>query len=349
MGRFLSDIARLERFAFSLSTGFRAAVFAITPLVIGFATGHLESVLVTFGALFVINTEGPPATAIPLRFLILGCFTEAAAFALGTLASTAGPLAILLVGVGVFIALVAGLDPALTQVGTFTAVAYAVGMGLPGGSAAAAGDRLWLFLLGGLWAFLGAWLHWSSKSNSGSRRANQVSAPFSEQLNSYFKVITLGGRPYHSAAFRHAIAVGVASAFGLAIGLALGLPRDFWIVVTIITGVRPKIGPTIRSASMVVMGTIAGAAIAAGITLEISDLYLLGGILFAFAVFMFATRGVNPVLSQVFFTPFIIILLDILYQGRLQLAEVRILDVTIGGAIAIATVYLLGIRSRAPS
>jgi uncharacterized membrane protein YccC len=87
-----------------------------------------------------------------------------------------------------------------------------------------------------------------------------------------------------------------------------------------------------------------GAVIAVAITLEISNLYILAALLFGFYTLTFATRGVNLGLVQVFLTPSIIILLNILYPGQWQLAESRVLDVVIGGAIAVTTVYLLGIR-----
>ena len=125
----------------------------------------------------------------------------------------------------------------------------------------------------------------------------------------------------------------------------LGLPRDFWIVVTIITAARTKFGPTLSSASMIVGGTIAGALMAAAITLSISDVYVLEACLLVFGTAMFATRGVNLGLTQVLITPFIIILLNLLYPGEWWLALFRVLDVTLGGAIVIAVVYLLSIRS----
>jgi hypothetical protein len=173
----LSEIARLERSAFSVSTGLRGAVITMTPLAIGFATGHPEFLYATFGAMFVISTEGPPSSALPPRVLLLACFTEATAFALGTLASTTGFLAIPLVGVGVFVALMAGGDATFTQVGTNTAVAYAVAVGLPGGSTALAIESLWLSLLGGLWALLGAWLQQSATSKRTSGGASSFPEP----------------------------------------------------------------------------------------------------------------------------------------------------------------------------
>ena len=63
-------------------------------------------------------------------------------------------------------------------------------------------------------------------------------------------------------ALRSALMIGIASALGYTIGLVLGLPRDFWIVITIILAIRPNPNLTITFVSMMVMGTIAGSIIA---------------------------------------------------------------------------------------
>ena len=54
----------------------------------------------------------------------------------------------------------------------------------------------------------------------------------------------------------------------------------------------------------------------------------------------FATTGVNVILTQIFLVPFVITLLNIYYPGEWYLSFIRILDVAIGGAIAVAMVYL---------
>lgn len=74
-------------------------------------------------------------------------------------------------------------------------------------------------------------------------------------------------------------------------------------------------------------------------------MFLLVPLLFCLYTLMFATRGVNLGLVQVSLTSAIIILINIFYPGQWQLAETRIPDVVIGGAIAIETVYLLGIST----
>jgi hypothetical protein len=341
-GEFLGEITRLDKSNVSFAHGFRAAVLVVAPLFIGFATGHPELILATLGAMFLTNTEGPNSSPLPVRFLVLACLTEAAAFGVGTLVGLTGLLAIPLAGIGVFIALLEGGGAKLAQVGKFTAIVFAVGVGLPGGSTGAAVERFWLLLLGGLLALLGAWAHRSLTKSSGA--ASGTPKPWRSELKAFIHDLRLVA-PSSSEGFRNAAAIGVASAFGLAVGLGLGLPRDFWIVVTIILATRPKVGPTISFASMIVLGTFAGAVIAAAITLGISNSYVLGGLMLVFGTVMFATRGVNLGLSQLFFTPFIIILLNILYPGEWYLAEIRILDVAIGGAIAIVTVYMLSIRS----
>jgi uncharacterized membrane protein YccC len=142
---------------------------------------------------------------------------------------------------------------------------------------------------------------------------------------------------------RSALLIGIASALGYTIGLVLGLPKDFWIVITIILAVRPNPNLTITFTSMMVIGTIAGSMIAV-ITLGTSNLYLLLALLFSFVAVLFAVIGVNIILIQIFLVPFIIILLSIYYPGQWYISLFRILDVAIGGATAVAMVHLKGLK-----
>ena len=275
-----------------------------------------------------------------LKTVFVACFTEALAFGLGTLSSTTGFIAILLIGVGVSLAMLLGAKPGWAQVGTFTAIFFAVGVGLPGGSTADAGERLVLSLLGGLWGFLGIGLRWSFASR---RKSGVASSTKGTLVQTISKAASSANQ---SDAIKQAVTVGAASAVGLAVGLSLGLPRDFWIVVTIVLALRPSIPATINLSSMIVVGTLAGALIAAWITFEVLNDYLLWVFLLVFSVAFYATRGMNLGLSQVFMTPFIIVLLNILYR-ELVFAEVRILDVAIGGAIAVLTALILENRRLA--
>jgi hypothetical protein len=331
-GGFVKETTRLDWQNFDLAHGLRAAVLVVSPLVLGFAVGQPQWVLATLGALLITNTEGPNSARLPLPALLLACVTEPIAFAAGTLVGLNEFLAVPLVGIGVSVCLMASSDQEYVLVGRLTAIFFAVGVGLPGGSVPGAFQRLWLSMLGGLLAFAGAWLHRSLTKSS----PQPSHIPKRPKLHDF---------TFANAWFRDAVVIAVASSLGLLLGLALGLPRDFWIVVTIISAGRTKFGPTLSSASMIVVGTIAGALVAAARTLSISDVYVLEAFLLVFGTAMFATRGVNLGLTQVLLTPFIIILLNLLYPGEWWLALFRVLDVTVGGAIVIATVYLLSIRS----
>jgi hypothetical protein len=340
VSRFFKEIRRLDKSAFNLPVGLRAAAFVIAPIIVGFATQQPATLFVSLGAVFLTFTERFIPT-ISSRMLLLVCCTEAAAFGVGTLTATTGHvLSPILLGIGVFVALFAWSYTKWAAVGMFTAIVFAVGVGLPGYSIQSAGMRTFFSFIGTLWALLGIEIHRSVISHR-----IQLSEPGS---------ITGGGEKQSMPrleALRSALLIGIASALGYTIGLVLALPRDFWIVITIIIVVRPNPNLTITFASMMVIGTIAGSIIAAVIILGTSNLYLLLALLFSFVAVLFAVIGVNVILMQIFLVPFIIILLSIYYPGQWYISLVRILDVAIGGAIAIAMVYLKVLKyfSRTPS
>lgn len=344
----LRESGRLQKANFSVPHGVRAAIVVVAPIVIGLAIGHLELVYTTLGALLLTNTEGPNSSTLPLRFLLLGCVTEPLGFAVGTMVALTGLAAVPLVGVGVFIGLLSGESLAVAQVGRFTAIFFAVGVGLPGASSGVVFERLWLSMLGAALAFAGALVHSLVTSRRPSPEATATFWRLTQQRTG-LKQLWPTTISLQSQVLQGAAGAGVASMVGLAIGLALNLPRDFWIVVTIITAIRPRIGPTAALSLIIVLGTVAGAAMAAAITIGTGNVYALDALLFLFAVAMFSTRGVNLGLTQVSFTPFVIILLNLLYPGQWQLAEARILDVAIGGALAIVTVYFLRAWTELPT
>lgn len=337
-GSSLGDLTRVDRTAFSMKIGLRAGMFVSAPLLLGILTGQKELVYSTLGAWFLTNAGGPRNSPTPLKLVLVGCFALPLAFGLGTIAGTTGSLAILLIGLGTFLSMWMGGRPELAPVSAFAAIFFAVGVGLPGGSIAIAGTRLLFSLIGALWGLLGMELRYLSLRRKSlesevvtSLKENLTEARFAE-LKSLME---------RSDVIKQAMVVGIASALGIGVGLALGLPRDFWIVVTIILALRPSIPATVKLSSMIVVGTIIGALIAASLTFEIVNDYLLWIILLVFSVAFYSTRGMNLGLSQIFMTPFIIVLLNILYPGQWELAGVRILDVAIGGAVAVLTAGFL--------
>jgi hypothetical protein len=161
MSRFVKDVRRLDKSAFSLRSGFRAAAFVIAPIIVDFAIVHRPRLLVlaTLGAMILTNTE-MQLSAIPSRLLLVACFAEAVSFGLGTRVATTGhSLTILLLGIGVFVALIARVSRKWAPVGTFTAIIFAIGVGLPGYSIQSAGLRTLFSHIGMLWALIGIEIH----------------------------------------------------------------------------------------------------------------------------------------------------------------------------------------------
>jgi hypothetical protein len=344
LGGLLHDLALIEWSKFDALTGLRAAAFVTAPLLIGAATGYLsQGLFATIGANFLVNTEGSGPSAARLRVLAVACVIEPAALALGTLIGIAGYLAVPLVGLAVFALLMGRTSQYWKQVGLISAVALVAGVGLPGASLSGATERFWASMAGDFWILLGLVI----LSDLRRRRSAGGGMPDMSATQSLRHAHPfLSDLSVESEAFRQAVVTGIACSVGLALGLTLGLPRDIWILITIVIAIRPGIGPTIDSTVILITGTGIGAVVAAAVTLGTSSLNVLGILLFGFAFVMYSSRLVSQALFQAFLTPFLIVLLNILYPGDWWFALVRIADVTIGGLVAIAAVYLLSLEFR---
>jgi hypothetical protein len=294
----------------------------VLPIAIGILT-HVSSLLyATLGALFLANTEGPPPTFI--RPLFVACFTEAAAFAAGTLAATLGPIpSIILLGFGLFVIFLARGNPEWNGAATFTAISFAFGIGLPGASVEAAYFRAGFLLIGSLWGFTGFVLH------RHLTKTKSIALPPPRSLSKQERL-------------RNSLLLAIACSVGFSIGFLLGLPKDYWVVVTIVFTVRPSINLTTIFTAMMSLGTVAGALIAAVITIFAgSDLYVLLLVLLLAGFLLYSSKGVNFALTQLFVTLFIIVLLNIAFHGNWYLAFYRIADVGIGVGISLAMVEFL--------
>jgi hypothetical protein len=333
----LRDITRLDLSRLDNLTGLRAAVFVITPALVGVATGFLfQGLFATIGANFLTSTEGSGQNATRLKILAAACLIEPTAFALGTLTGSTGLLAIPVVGLGVFVFLMMKTYASWAQVALITSLVFVVGVGLPGATVSGAFERFWTSMAGDLWVLCGVALQrWQRSPADGAMGARGIAHDL-RHLHPFFSDMSV-----HSEVFRQSLVTAVAVAIGLAIGLYLSLPRDIWIMITVIISTRPGLGPTVNSTVSIVLGTVFGAAIAAGVTLAVSGVDVLIVLLFLFAFAMNATRFVNQVLFQALVTPFLIILLDIIYPGDWRIALVRIVDVAIGGCLSVIAVYLL--------
>ncbi len=331
-GHLARDFTKIEKSAFNPAIGVRVAFFVAAPIAVGVLVHQSYLLFMTLGAFFLAMTEGqfqPSATSG--RPLVYACFTEACAVGIGTVVATTGTiLSPILLGIALFVIFPVRGRPRLSLLGTFTAIAFAFGVGIPGASLEAAEVRASFVFLGCLWALLGFELHRLVIRRRKGPSALVAPPPVAQPLST-------------AEALRSAFLVAIACAIGYSIGFALGLPRDYWVVATIIFTVRPSISLTTTFTALMSVGTIIGALIAAAITLTLGrDAYALVAILFPVGFLLFSSRGVNFGLTQIFVSSFIITLLNIAFPGEWYLALYRIVNVGIGLVISLVVVELLG-------
>jgi hypothetical protein len=330
----LKAITRIHTEAFSITRGIRAAIIAILPIIISLAINQPVFSLATLGTTFIAYTEAQNST-ITRKYLLIACLTQATAFVLGILASATGPiLSPILLAIVVTTILVARVNLKWQSIATYSAITFAVGLGITGYSGnmvLATGFMALTALMGGLLGLFGIEL----QRLFVQKAKNQTTAVLQPQKQlSYLDAV------------KNAALIGVASAIGYAIGLALGLPRDFWVVITIIAVIKPNLNSAIAITSMRLIGTLAGGLIAVIAVIEPNIPLLQLVLLFFFATLMFATRGVNYAIVQVFLVPYVIILLNFAYPGAWYFVIYRVLDVTLGCVIALSAVFLVSAFSK---
>ncbi|HTW40172.1 MAG TPA: FUSC family protein [Thermoplasmata archaeon] len=319
----VDTLFRLDRDRFDLTYGVRAGVFTVIPLLIGIAEGYVTiGVLVALGALNLMLVQAPRPGRTPYAVLALAVGTDAIAWGAGTLVgSMSGPLEWTLLGVGVFGIMLSKRYSLFNQLALITAVMYVVSAGLPGGWDVALPHAV-LILVGGAWGLFGAvlptWVRWIERP-----------LPASAHLSPAERVPV-------GTTVSFAFAVAATVAIGYATAQSVGLPRDYWVMLTILAALRPELAGTFSIATMRGLGTIAGAAIVFGLTLAVSNVWVLAILIVVAASITFAVRAVNYIVYAVFLTIYMIVLLALAYHGGPAFAVDRVIDTIIGCGFAIA-------------
>lgn len=135
-----------------------------------------------------------------------------------------------------------------------------------------------------------------------------------------------------------ALRVALVTAAATAAVDVLDLPRGYWVTITVIVILQPYTGVTLTRAVQRVIGTVAGAALAAVLALAFHDPRAILAIAFLFVALCVALLPVNYAAFSVFLTPTFVLLAEV-GAGDWRLAPVRVLDTLLGGALA-----LLGAR-----
>jgi len=140
---------------------------------------------------------------------------------------------------------------------------------------------------------------------------------------------------FKSDTFRHAIRLTVAIAIGYALSLVLSLQHSYWVLLTIVTILRPAYVITKRRNVQRVTGTLVGVAIVLVLLWFISSSTILLAILVISMLLGYSLLRVHYFTFVVFLTIFLVISLHFLNPLDFQmLIRERLVDTVIGSVIA---------------
>jgi len=162
--------------------------------------------------------------------------------------------------------------------------------------------------------------------DSGAAPAIAADAPLGERIREHLTT--------DSVLARHALRVGVTAALAVVATRAIGLPRGYWVTLTVLITLQPYRHATFLKALQRVAGTVGGAIVAALLlaSLHSSDALLVVATLLAGV--SAAVLQLNYALFAFFLTPTFVVLAE-LNARDWHLAEVRIINTIGGGVLAL--------------
>ena len=145
---------------------------------------------------------------------------------------------------------------------------------------------------------------------------------------------------HDSLVLRHALRAGVVTAVAVWLAGALGLPRGYWVTITVVIILQPYTGVTTLKAVQRVLGTVVGGILTAALGALFHAPIAITVMSFVFAAVSVAVLPINYTAFSVFLTPTFVLLAEA-SAGDWSLAGVRVLDTMIGGVLALLGARLL--------
>ncbi len=178
-----------------------------------------------------------------------------------------------------------------------------------------------------------------------NRRAWRASVPTfhnpdADQLLMNFSVLR-ENLSSDSSAFRHAVRLAVIVPISTLLGSALGLPRSYWLPFAVAVILKPDYSTLVKRGLGRVVGTMLGATLAAVLASEFQSNRTVTLVLVAVIAWLaYSTWAASFSVAIGFVTALILILLSISSNDTVGTALDRLLDVSLGGALAVIA-YLL--------
>jgi uncharacterized membrane protein YccC len=143
-----------------------------------------------------------------------------------------------------------------------------------------------------------------------------------------------------SVALTHAVRAACAVTVASLVGSVVSPSRAYWVTLTAIAVLQPYVGSTFQRALERVGGTVFGSAVAAAIIVGVRSPAALATLMVPLSVAAVATRPRSYRLFTFFLTPVFVLLAE-RHLGDWWTAAMRVGDVALGGAIALAAAVLV--------
>ena len=186
-------------------------------------------------------------------------------------------------------------------------------------------------------------LDYFNEDVSGKRklRSRKEYSRFVTQQNISWKVFK-NNLTFQSSIFRHSLRVMITCGVGYLVAkLFMHGHHSYWILMTIIIILKPAFSLTKQKNADRLLGTIGGGIVGLLLLFFIHDKVILFGFLVFFMLGTYTYKTLNYIVMVIFLTPYILILFHFLGLGALNVAGERLLDTTIGSALAALASYFL--------
>ncbi len=146
----------------------------------------------------------------------------------------------------------------------------------------------------------------------------------------------------NSSAFRHSVRVALALLAGFVLTKFLPYANySYWVLLTILVILKPAFSLTKQRNQERIIGTFIGGVVGVIILAFIPNKTVQFVFLVLFMIGTYSSQRVNYIVMVVCVTPFLLIVFSFLGIGYLSVAGERLIDTLLGGAIALASGYLL--------
>ncbi|WP_256012512.1 FUSC family protein [Desertivirga xinjiangensis] len=140
---------------------------------------------------------------------------------------------------------------------------------------------------------------------------------------------------FDSSVFRHSVRVAIVCVIGYLVGQFTTGSHSYWILLTILVILKPAFSLTKERNYQRLIGTFIGGLAGALIIHFVDDHNLRFAFLLVFMILAYSFQRLNYVVSVLFLTPFILIMLSFIGFGSLSIVRERIIDTFIGSFIAL--------------